>query len=763
LRAFVIALTMIFGSPVTRSDGPPAAAGIRAARPAKGNALSALSDRLREIQKTIAEKYGVHRIFVGGGSSINLLDHVLMGKPISYRDLDIFVVLDRLVTSDIAKSMGLALESPTLGKFSQKDLRPRPRANPALEGAERYQHNAGFGFFLKGEGNEVIDISLFHSESDLKLNGIFNIDRVMIPLDFPQTLAAWSADFSAGKVRPIDPHAGYAAWTQHQLQIVNWPALEREPALDSLRVIRSYAKNGLTHLRDDEAKRLRGMIADNPPPDTRQFTRNLIKLLGDETAPNQLKMAAQLNALNAISPSLQTLVQNASADDLTKWYSNGLANLKSKGTTRLVRLLELLPIRARIPFVKNLYSIDPETFALSLDRILRPLDGETPLKIGYFTGEFAPFHSGHLDVARSAIEQGGLDLIFVIPSPHVTNAPKTVRFSPVEWKERAEFTALGTQKDLNIVTWPSPEAIDGSTKSESLIGVIQQLEEAAPASVPMTHVMGADSFHRVVARNLIEGDPRPRIVVERAGIPLSAGLTRNPLVRVITPSDPRPISATRNLHYMALGHDPPDLTPAVAERVKRLPRYQKILASLRARHQEIQVASSKLQPLNSSSIFVVNLQENPAGLFLEEIPLPSQFHRSLLQKLTPLPHQKIVFHLNPAFASETTQQEWSRWVKHLNRSDLGIVSDYRSIPRKSRVPVLPSGIANEWIASGELREVLSKSSQAVLVETSSTPLSPLLKATALNSVEVTLPGETPSIPDVTPCPSSVLRALLATP
>ncbi|NUM41768.1 MAG: hypothetical protein HUU45_09080, partial [Leptospiraceae bacterium] len=75
--------------------------------------LTAISNRIEEFRANLAQHFGIKDIFVGGGSSRAILDHLYDGKPLEMRDLDIFVVAGREVTEDWARSIGQKLESPT--------------------------------------------------------------------------------------------------------------------------------------------------------------------------------------------------------------------------------------------------------------------------------------------------------------------------------------------------------------------------------------------------------------------------------------------------------------------------------------------------------------------------------------------------------------------------------------------------------------------------------------------------------------------------
>jgi hypothetical protein len=100
----------------------------------------------------------------------------------------------------------------------------------------------------------------------------------------------------------------------------------------------------------------------------------------------------------------------------------------------------------------------------------------------------------------------------------------------------------GTSDPLNAFPWPPVGEIKQT--NTKLADVIINVETRIPGQDKLTHIAGEDSFHRIVERNLLRTDPRPRIVVERPGV--SAQKTRSMNVKFISGETTNPISANPN-------------------------------------------------------------------------------------------------------------------------------------------------------------------------------------------------------------------------
>lgn len=270
-------------------------------------ALKRISNRLSELQARLFKHYRIKTIHIGAGSSLAVLDHCLEGKELVMRDLDIFACLGREMTEEIACKMGQLLESPEIGRFSAHDVRPRRRGNPGLPLPEAFDYNAGFGFFMIDDANAILDLTVFHSDADMQLNGIMNVDKVRIRLDYGTTLEQQLAPLFAentpalGEVGIDDSHDGYRSWQAGTPELANEFDVRRAPLQTILRIIRTFAKFSFPSISVRTCDQLRQLMADSEDNSVAFHTiRGLIKMLNDRNAIWQLKLLRDLGGLRKI-------------------------------------------------------------------------------------------------------------------------------------------------------------------------------------------------------------------------------------------------------------------------------------------------------------------------------------------------------------------------------------------------------------------------------------------------------------------------------
>jgi hypothetical protein len=267
--------------------------------------VRSLSDRLALFQRILDHEHGIKQIFVGGGSSRGVLDAVYFGKPLSARDIDVFAVRGRKVTRAWAGGVAAELQGASPVPLALSDLEPRIRGNGRLAGAAASRYVAGHGFFLKEPGGDIFDLSIYHTPYDLGLNGLLNIDTVMIPLASGETLAqrleklrgiSYARAVREGLV--VDDHAGYRGWQRNRLRVVHPDELRSKPALSSMRLARSFGKAGYQRLPHEVARTLReGEARFRARPPLKLVTRYLARILNDPRADRELKMVKQAGVL----------------------------------------------------------------------------------------------------------------------------------------------------------------------------------------------------------------------------------------------------------------------------------------------------------------------------------------------------------------------------------------------------------------------------------------------------------------------------------
>ncbi len=687
-----------------------------------------LSRILTKIQTALATQYGFDQIMIGGGSARAILDHVYFGGPLQFRDLDIFVVAHQTVTSKFADDLGRALEATHLGTYQPNELRPRPRGGT----------NAGFGFSLNTSAGDIIDLSIYHSDAALDRNGIFDVDRVMIPLrqgeSLQSTLARMVSVTPNQAIRRnwiIDREGGYPAWQRQRPSIVNWGEIERDPILQSIRVLRTYLRSGRRSLPLEVRRRLKTLIEGVSETNRLQIVRNTLKLLHDPEAAFALKELGAIGFFEKISPALGRWISGQSIAKLTQLLGpNQLSDVPS-AAERLTRLLERVSPRERLPFLRTLRQVEPEFFSHEISRLIRPRRGQAPLRLGYFTGDFAPFHNGHLSVAQAALNAGPLNLLFIIPTPHATNDPKTKRFSIEEWRERQRFVDLGSRSEDRIIPWWPVETPPSSGKPQ-LRDILSNLERSIGSPGQLTHVAGGDSLHRIVGRNLLVTDPRPRIVVTRGELPIPVGATTPESgVRLIRREGELPVSSTRILHELAAQGHTSHLTPAVLEEVQRLPRYQEIVEDLREHAADIRRLPARARDLDRDPrTFILDLSQNPDGHYIsaeDGLPRPTDGYFELIRSLVTRPTDQFLIFLGNDPPKDAAL-EWSLATLRLRNRQVLITRDYRHIKPRDRIRVFDSGIAAHLLETGGLFEKVLARQRIITYDFNHAPASPLLEA-----------------------------------
>lgn len=270
-------------------------------------ALTRVSDRLTALQARLFAGYGISTIYIGAGSSLAVLDHCLDGKDLVMRDLDIFACLGKEMTESTAFEMGRSLESAEIGRFSAHDVRPRRRGNPNLPLPEAFDYNAGYGFFMLDEADAILDLTVFHTEEDMLLNGIMNVDKVRIRLDVGTSLVEQLAPLfemgvgGLGEIGLEDPHGGYRCWRAGTAELANEFDVRRAPLQTILRIIRTFAKFPKPSISGRTCDQLRRLMADSEDNSVAFHTiRGLIKMLNDRNAVWELKLLRDLGGLRKI-------------------------------------------------------------------------------------------------------------------------------------------------------------------------------------------------------------------------------------------------------------------------------------------------------------------------------------------------------------------------------------------------------------------------------------------------------------------------------
>jgi len=258
-----------------------------------------LSGVLTLVARELKDSFGLTQVAIGGSSAPALLDHLFAGNALKMRDFDLIVVADRPVEQELVRGIGCALDCDGF-RFLPRYVYPRMRARQDQE-----LWMAGWGVIWDAQGTEV-DLSIFHDAAALALNGLMNIDRILIPFSADTSLneiaarmlTAGSAEAALAAGLFEDPWGGYASWVHRSPVIVAWDAIHAAPIECAIRVVRAGAnKLHLNSLHPELADPFRAaLLFGHERGDRFVRVRNLVKLFHDDRAGAELEMLHDLGA-----------------------------------------------------------------------------------------------------------------------------------------------------------------------------------------------------------------------------------------------------------------------------------------------------------------------------------------------------------------------------------------------------------------------------------------------------------------------------------
>ena len=271
-----------------------------------------LSGILSLVASGLRDRFGLSRLFIGGSSAPALLDHLFAGAALKMRDFDLIIVAERPVEQELVRRIGAAFDAADF-RFLPRYVYPRMRARDDQE-----LWNAGWGVIWDAQGMEV-DLSVFHDETALALNGLMNIDRILIPFSADTSLnetaarmlTAGSAEVALEAGLYDDSWGGYASWVHRSPVIVAWSAIHAAPIECAIRIVRASAnKLHLNHLHPEVAGPLgAALVVGYERGDPFLRVRNLVKLFHDDRAGAELEMLHSLGAFLHWLPDVGEMIE----------------------------------------------------------------------------------------------------------------------------------------------------------------------------------------------------------------------------------------------------------------------------------------------------------------------------------------------------------------------------------------------------------------------------------------------------------------------
>lgn len=183
------------------------------------------------------------------------------------------------------------------------------------------------------------------------------------------------------------------------------------------------------------------------------------------------------------------------------------------------------------------------------------------MRTAIFGGTFDPIHSAHLEMARQAADQFGLDRVLFIPAG---NPPHKHADVPFEYRHR--MVELACAADPRFV---ASRLEEGAGKSYS----IDTIERVKAANGEVFFIIGSDAFAEITTWH------RWQDVIRAVDFIVAA----RPGHHIVSPADARvhrletlelPVSSSEIRDALARGESPSELPPAVADYIRANGLYQ---------------------------------------------------------------------------------------------------------------------------------------------------------------------------------------------
>lgn len=328
------------------------------------------SEMVQKIQDLVKTEFGISTVYIGGGSARAVLDHILMGKPVSMRDLDVFMTMGRKVERSDLEKLGKKIEALGIGQVQWSELQARVRSNKQLPMPEKLNYVTGYGFSVKCPGMADLDLSIYHTLPDLLLNGAFNIDQVLVPLEEPlveqaKKLRSYTVPRLIQEGYLLDRNHGYLTWVEgDKPKVVNWDEIAVDTGANMIRAVRGFYKMANKGLSDEFRTQAKELITTFPPKDKRRLIRNIVKLLEDKTAASELKDLADIGLIKQWSPELSSKINSLSQEQLNKIFTDSKpispAKVSEVGLGRLLDLVDTLASQPREIIYDDIKLLEPD-------------------------------------------------------------------------------------------------------------------------------------------------------------------------------------------------------------------------------------------------------------------------------------------------------------------------------------------------------------------------------------------------------------------
>jgi nicotinate-nucleotide adenylyltransferase len=110
------------------------------------------------------------------------------------------------------------------------------------------------------------------------------------------------------------------------------------------------------------------------------------------------------------------------------------------------------------------------------------------MRVGLFGGTFDPIHNAHLEIARAATQQAGLDCVYFIPSG-----------TPPHREAVASFTDRYRMVEIACAVEPRfrPSRLEEGPSKNYSVDTVERFHAANPGTPPLVFIIGADAFAEI--------------------------------------------------------------------------------------------------------------------------------------------------------------------------------------------------------------------------------------------------------------------------
>jgi nicotinate-nucleotide adenylyltransferase len=148
---------------------------------------------------------------------------------------------------------------------------------------------------------------------------------------------------------------------------------------------------------------------------------------------------------------------------------------------------------------------------LTLGHLTKTMRERRPPKVAVFFGTFDPVHEGHIDVARRAAEEFGLDEVLLVPNAKPLHKPGVTSL-----QHRVRMTAIrvSSESKLNAYVGDSSPWVDGFGKD-----VFFKHVEQIYGTKDLYEIYGGDSFEKLMGLGQLKTDGPKYILFKREMTP----------------------------------------------------------------------------------------------------------------------------------------------------------------------------------------------------------------------------------------------------